>query len=276
MNDTPSNPGSTSDTPAEWVTSDTGPFALVPEWVVDSDVSDRAFRLYATLARYADQRGLAWPRRSVLADRLGTSVKSVDRAMNELEALGAVVVEARHDDGGQRSNLYHLRRICPHPGTRVSPPPGHPGLPPRDTGVPQNDNQVNENQGTREDILDDPSGAAAVGVEVSPDVERLATLLADLMVENGCRRPNITKSGFLDPIRLLIEKDGVDPGRVERAIRWSQADEFWRANIHSGKSLREKFDTLRQQAVRQNTKRAGSLDQVRDAAAEYLARKETA
>lgn len=110
-------------------------------------------------------------------------------------------------------------------------------------------------------------------IVVSDDVRRLADLLASLMVENGCRPPSITKSGWFDPIRLLIEKDGVTPDRVERAIRWSQADDFWRANIHSGKALRDKFDTLRQQAARQ---RAGSVDQIRDAAAEYLDRKESA
>lgn len=108
-------------------------------------------------------------------------------------------------------------------------------------------------------------------IVVSDDVRRLADLLAELMVANGCRPPSITKTGFLDPIRLLIEKDGVEPDRVERAIRWSQADEFWRANIHSGKALREKYDTLRQQARRQ---KAGSVAQVADARAEYLARKQ--
>jgi hypothetical protein len=31
-------------------------FAVVPEWVLDSDISDRAFRLYAVLARHARLR----------------------------------------------------------------------------------------------------------------------------------------------------------------------------------------------------------------------------
>lgn len=99
--------------------------------------------------------------------------------------------------------------------------------------------------------------------------ERLAGLLADLMVQNGCRRPRITASGWLDPIRLLIDKDEVDPERVERAIRWSQRDEFWRANIHSGKKLREKFDTLRQQAARPRPGRA-SVEAIKTGATAYL------
>lgn len=267
MNDTPSNPSSVNHSEdVDWVRSDTGPFALVPEWVVDASISDRAFRLYATLARYADQKGLAWPRRSVLADRLGTSVKSIDRAMGELEALGAVVIEARFDDGGQRSNLYHVRRICPYPGTLVSPPPGQGSRPRGDTGDAQNENQVNENQGTRvaadvDDVLD----AKAM------EVLRLANLLADLIEANGSKRPNLTASGFLDPIRLLIDRDGKTPEQVERAIRWSQKDEFWRSNILSGRALRSKYDQMRLQASRS---RPGSLQSALDAGAEYLARKE--
>lgn len=254
MNDSPSNPRSVT---PDHVVSDTGPFSLLPEWVLASTVSDRAVRLYALLARYADQTGLSWPRRALLAERLSTSVKSVDRAMDELEKLQAVTIEARHDEGGQRSNFYRIRRACPYPWSLVTPPPGQPGPSPLVTGDAQNESQENETQGKE--------------IIVSDDVRRLCSLLASLMVENGCREPTVTKSGWLDPMRLLIEKDGIEPDRVERAIRWSQADEFWRANIHSGKALREKYDTLRQQARRQ---KAGSVAQVADARAEYLARKQ--
>lgn len=104
----------------------------------------------------------------------------------------------------------------------------------------------------------------------SEDVVRLCDLLADLMVANGCRRPTLNKSGWYEPMRLLVEKDGIEPERVERAIRWCQADDFWRGNIHSAKKLREKFDTLRQQARRT---RPATVDGVRDAAAEYLGRR---
>lgn len=116
-----------------------------------------------------------------------------------------------------------------------------------------------------------PRPETTTEIVVSDDVRRLCDLLAELMVANGCRPPSITKSGWYDPVRLLIEKDGIEPARVERAIRWSQADEFWRANIHSGKALRERFDTLRQQAARA---RGGNVVEANlEAGAEFLRRR---
>jgi hypothetical protein len=37
------------------------PFALVPEWVIDADVSDAAFRVYSLLLRYGNTSGHACP-----------------------------------------------------------------------------------------------------------------------------------------------------------------------------------------------------------------------
>ena len=41
------------------------------------------------------------------------------------------------------------------------------------------------------------------------------------------------------------------PEQIEAAIRWCQADEFWRSNILSASKLREKYDQLRLAAARQ-------------------------
>lgn len=60
-------------------------FAIIDEWVLDLEVSDRALRLYAILLRYADKdTHKAFPSRRTLADRLRCSPKSVDRAIAEL------------------------------------------------------------------------------------------------------------------------------------------------------------------------------------------------
>jgi hypothetical protein len=66
-------------------------FAIVPEWIIDSDVSDAAFHLYAVLLRYGHSSGTRMPSRATLARRLRKrSVDSVDRAMKKLVAIGAV------------------------------------------------------------------------------------------------------------------------------------------------------------------------------------------
>lgn len=101
-------------------------FAIVPEWVIDADISDCAYRLYSVLLRYGQTSGCRMPGRATLADRLHkTSKDTVDRALKELVAVGAVVVEHRHRDGRHLTNRYHLmstppaaRRIDPAPGGR--------------------------------------------------------------------------------------------------------------------------------------------------------------
>lgn len=95
--------------------TDTGPFALTPEWVLDADVSDRAKVLYAVLGRYADDKsGECWPSRSTLAERLRCSPDSLDRAKTELQRIGALDWSSQtRDDGGLTSNRYRLLRVEP-------------------------------------------------------------------------------------------------------------------------------------------------------------------
>jgi DNA replication protein DnaD len=87
-------------------------FSIIPEWLLDSEVSHKAIRIYALIARYADNQTLtAWPARSTLAARAKCTVKSVDRALNELIEAGALAKELRRDDTGQRSSVYTIKRI---------------------------------------------------------------------------------------------------------------------------------------------------------------------
>jgi hypothetical protein len=76
------------------------------------------------------------------------------------------------------------------------------------------------------------------------DVRHLCTLLADLMVQNGCRRPNINED-WKREARLLLDRDGIPLNLAEHVLRWSQADSFWQANVQSMPTFRAKFDQLR-------------------------------
>lgn len=106
----------TTTTNGAGIRSDTGPFAIVPEWVIDSAISDRAVRLYAILSRYADSDGFCWPSRRTLADRLRCSVDTLDRTVRELVETSILEVSARYDDAGDRtSNGYLVRRLAPAP-----------------------------------------------------------------------------------------------------------------------------------------------------------------
>lgn len=89
-------------------------FSIVPEWVLDADISDRAIRVYSILARYADNETLqAFPSRETLAQRCHCHWRSIDRAIDELVALGAVTKAHRKNGDSYQSNLYTLRRVLP-------------------------------------------------------------------------------------------------------------------------------------------------------------------
>jgi len=103
-------------------------FAVVPEWMLDSTVSDTAFRLYAILARYGNTSGVRMPGRALLARRLHRSLDTVDRALKELTATGILSIERRSHDGRNLTNRYHLRTHDPDtpagdtsPGSSRSP-----------------------------------------------------------------------------------------------------------------------------------------------------------
>lgn len=100
------------------IESDTGPWAAVPAWVLDSGVSPRAVFLYAILSLYADGgasgNGATTRTRKRLAGRLDCSVDTLDRAVAELEAIGAVKKMATWDaDGDQGPNRWRVFRVRP-------------------------------------------------------------------------------------------------------------------------------------------------------------------
>lgn len=89
-------------------------FSIIPEWLLDMDVSDKAIRLYAVLARYADNDTQnAFPGRTLLARRLKCSLKSIDRAAEELITQGAVSRKQRVKDGKYQSSIYTVHRTGP-------------------------------------------------------------------------------------------------------------------------------------------------------------------
>ena len=90
-------------------------FSIVPEWVLDAEISDRALRVYTLLARYADSETLqAFPSRETLAKRARCHWRSIDRAIDELVQIGAITKTHRKSGESYQSNLYTLKRVPPH------------------------------------------------------------------------------------------------------------------------------------------------------------------
>jgi hypothetical protein len=88
-----------------------GYFAVVPETVLYSTLSDKAIRVYAVLARHADKTtGKCFPSRARIAELARCSLRSVDRALAELVAARVIQLEHRLNAAGDpATNLYTIR-----------------------------------------------------------------------------------------------------------------------------------------------------------------------
>ena len=236
--------------------SDTGPFTIIPEWLLDSSISDGAVRLYGILGRYTNDEDAAWPSRGLLAKRMSTTTKSVDRRVAELVAVGALQVEHRLADSPtgnrfHRSNIYHLKRVDPRGvGTQLSLG--------RDSGV--------STVATVVSLGGDTSVALNESHELKP-IERdargekpeaavLCDRLADLIAVDGCTKPTVTNR-WIEEMDRLVRIDGYALGSVSEMIDWVTTDDFWSSNILSPQKLRKHYPRLMKQRKRLDGSVAG-------------------
>jgi Helix-turn-helix domain len=97
-------------------------FSIVPEWVLDAEISDAALRLYAVLLRYGQTSGQRMPSRKLLATRMRKKSRdTVDRALKELVGIGAVVVQRRRQGPVNLTNRYVIRSSPPRVGSSARP-----------------------------------------------------------------------------------------------------------------------------------------------------------
>ncbi|WP_433078934.1 helix-turn-helix domain-containing protein [Dactylosporangium sp. CA-052675] len=203
------------------------------------------------------------PSLRVLASETGLNESTVKRHLNALEAEGWV--ERRRptiDDARLKGERTRYRLTIPcgtavrDQGAEVAPegagkaqegaevaPQGAESAMAGRTPRP-NKEEVNQqhNQGQSE-----TSSAKPRRSKPEPpreDVERICKYLAEWIVKNGSKRPTITDK-WRTEARLLIDKDGRPLDEIRQVIAWSQRDGFWKSNILSMPTLREKYDQLR-------------------------------
>jgi len=176
------------------------PFAQVPEWLLDADISDRAVRLYARLVRYAGSNGKAWPGRDTLARRLRCSEASVDRALKELREVGALTVKRR---GLTQTNLYIIEAV--------------PGAKPESPEVPTQDSAPMPNE--RESVERDEADASSQSPS-EPKKPRARNLYFDALVELFGPATTRARASFYGSTAGQLKEAGATPDEVlERGRR---------------------------------------------------------
>jgi hypothetical protein len=125
----------------EYVRSALPRYGRIPRGLLrDPHMTAQAVRLYGLLDDYAGPDGRAFPSRATLADAMGVTEKTVDRAKLDLEEGGWLIRQQRFrgENGGQTSTLF-LLTAGPVEGTPVSR-----GV---DTGVQGGSTQVSTHEG---------------------------------------------------------------------------------------------------------------------------------
>ena len=255
----------TNDLPPDEVTTDLPPFAAVPRWLVEHpDASANAVRAFALLTRWAGLPHGAIPALGTLAEFVGVSRDTMRRAIRDLEKLGAVTLEPRHDERGQTSNRYVLRYHPPSTDARGPHSNGARGAPSKSATRVRTTVSETDVEGSRSS-RPDPDGPADVEPqpepEWSPEVVALTREFAGYVKANEHKLPakgSKAATGWLREMDRLIRigppgdgQDPTDPAEVREVMRWALAvSTFWPANIRSVPKFREQYTTLRAQARR--------------------------
>lgn len=249
-------------------------FAQVPDALLaDASISATAVRVYAIIVRYQGRHEVAWPGLRRVAFDYGIPRSTVSDAVAELEAGGWLVCERRPGT----STLYQpVEKVSGGPDTVSGGPDGVSGGPDvtrattesHDRGTPR---PPAEAAGE----VEEPEVVEGQVDDLDPEHRRLAVLLADLVEANGSLRPG-TGPAAVKVIRLMVERDGRTTEQIEKAIRWSQADPFWRGVVLSPRKLRDKYDQLRLAAQRSGARRESAHEKAQRERAERRARLEGA
>lgn len=240
-------------------------FTVVPEPLTrDPNVGDRAFRLWCILDRYAGAKDSSFPSRETLANNLRCSRASIDRALAELISAEWLSRESRKDTG--QTSIYTLEDASKRAPEGGASPVSHPtddagGESPatqgRVTGDAQKEASPEDATVKDQEHVDADASTRRDLNEGREDVDRLCEHLHQRLTERGVKHDHTLKA-WRDAARLMLDSDGRTEAQVHRMIDWSHRSEFWHPNIHSMPTLREKYDRMKEQALRDAKATPGS------------------
>ncbi len=215
-----------------------------PFWVLAllaKELTTIEFRVWAYLSWRRGKNESAWPLQATIANELGLSERSVQRAIRKLERKGWLGV--KRPDHTSRNCSFEYLIHGPERTTESDPiPPGTGG-----TESPDEGGTGDRSSGHRVTNVPVPLNEEHSQLtHLSEHSFRLAELLRDLILQrlpkNRARQAKMAT--WAEHIDKLIRIDDRTREEVERVIRWCQADSFWQSNILSASKLRDKFDQL--------------------------------
>lgn len=245
----------------------------------DGSLSARAWGLYVYLLSRPD----GWEcRAGHLKSVFSEGRDAIYTALRELVTAG-LMTKVDYIDGGLRRTRYALdadgatasnRRSTPETDSQDpdSPEPGEPkpGRPETASPGPEKAGEASKDSTSTDEASKESAKTTAAAVEAMmarPELVKVCDHLAARLRERDVRVVDPHSKTWLDAARLLIDLDKRTEAQVHNMIEWSQADEFWRGVIHSMPNLRDKYDRMRDVALRATSRPITNRHQSSDSAA---------
>lgn len=172
-----------------------------------------------------------------IADEIGISTSQAQRALVKLRSLGLLMERQNEEYENKKMWRVDVEGV-------------------RDLALDANSKLV-RNRSKVDANSNQPSCEIAVSTYIEEDIRtnknfseqclNACNLLADLIADNGSKRPTVTQ-GWITDMDKLNRIDQRTWQEIEHIINWSQNDSFWRTNILSPGKLRKQFDQLRLKA----------------------------
>jgi len=207
-----------------------------------------------------DENGEIWVdlRMTEIADEIGISKHQVQRAMARLRGLSLLM--EKQAPGYNNMKLWAIDESAlddleKAQAQNLENAPAH--LYKSDSALSENapaqDYKSDSAVSTyiEEDIRSNKKDKNLTTRTYGDENHQACNLLADLIADNGSRRPEVTDK-WLSDMDKLHRIDERSWEQITKAIQWCQADDFWRGNIMSPAKLRKQYDQLRLAAQRGN------------------------
>ena len=234
-------------------------FAVIPEWILyHPELSTTAVRIFGVIDRFIGANDNAWPSHKTIGKTIGVSGDTVQRAVNELIKVGAVLaIRQKRADGSFTSSEYYVWPKSVEMGATVHYGQGNYALRDRadlhygggknavrDTAnLPYGGGKnavtrrsINEGETTKEQHI--PSAPPLASAEVLGFIDLFQSRLND----NGLPNFKVTKAQ-VNGLQAMIRSNDFE--EMTDILEWAMQDSFWLAVILTPLTFKKHYPTLK-------------------------------
>jgi Helix-turn-helix domain len=233
-------------------------------WAWDQPVGGNEKLVLLRLADHANDEGACWPSQGTMHVKCGISERTVRNSLIALEQRGLISREPRFREGRRTTDLIRLCIAAQLPANLAGSQPatvaaGQPadtagGLPAKndqnnrqilpDGNLPVEPKETTDTARSTERAVSSEEDQPAVDLPRRELIELSERLAAGIRQADAKAKVKPRSKAWLEPLRLLVDRDRRSAEEVRRVIDWVAADEFEHKVVLSPAKLRERFTQL--------------------------------